>query len=208
MLKKRILLLLVLVSSFGLSAFENVEESYNRIFAQWVERRSDPSSTIEKMKDLLQELSRKNDTFEKLYWQAKIHLAMGQIFFYNEQEKESLTYLEASIEIGGKALEKRDDSDAWRILSEAGSFIMIQKGLPYIIANSGRINDQAQKAYDLDPTNVRAALILAQGLINAPALFGGNKRKGRSWVDDLSKERNLSFEDRYFVNLTMEELSQ
>ena len=73
---------------------------------------------------------------------------------------------------------------------------MLQKGLPYIIQNSGKINDYALKSLEIDSMNSKAHIIVAAGLINAPPIFGGDIKKGISIlknliIDEDDKEASL-----------------
>lgn len=201
MLKKlliTVLFIMFLFPSFSLTS-EQIAEGYDAIFTGWIEGRSSSPMTINRLQDLRDSISDLPEGSEKYYWEARVSLALGQIFFYQEDENQSLEYLQQSKDFASKALGYSKNSENWRLLSEAGSFIMVQKGVGYIIANSSIVQEDAEEALRLDDRNARASLIIAQGLINAPAIFGGDKKKGMAMMDELADRPLLSTEDRFFI---------
>lgn len=119
-----------------------------------------------------------------------IDLYRGQVFFYEDEKKESISYLETSIENANRAKQIKETSESFRVLSEAGSYLMLQKGVPYIIKNSKAVNENALKALTLDKDNNRASIIVANGLINAPKLFGGNIKEGLNMLLNLDMSQS------------------
>ncbi|MBI9103103.1 MAG: hypothetical protein JEY99_11870 [Spirochaetales bacterium] len=86
-------------------------------------------------------------------------------------------------------------AEAYRVNADALAEIMLFKGVPYIIKNGGKVQELAEKSLANDPGNPDAAVIYAQGRINAPRLFGGNRNEGISILSDLWLNRldgNLS----------------
>lgn len=67
---------------------------------------------------------------------------------------------------------------AYQVLSDIRTKFMLLKGVPYIIANSGAIEDLAKKALALQPGDAISTIIIAFGKINAPGLFGGDPDLG------------------------------
>jgi len=194
--------------SAGLPAFSTgeAERLYNEIMLSWIEGEKNDFQTFSRFRDLESELENLADPVMEHYWLARVNLAVGQIRFYREEEVLSLTALEKSRDLARRAAEGGVGADALRIQSDAGSFIMVQKGVGYIIANSGEVRDLAEESLSLDEGNVRAALIVAQGLINAPAIFGGNKRKGMTDLLALSRRPGLSPEDYFFLLMGLAEV--
>ena len=132
--------------------------------------------------------------------------ALHYEFLFDEKTESSLNELEACQELITKSLSYGDFSDGWRVMSEAGSYIMLQKGLGYIIANSKDVEKQAEKSVELESDNARALLIVAQGLINAPAIFGGNKKKGMAMMETLNLRRDIIDEDQYFIQMALSDV--
>ncbi|MBN2657377.1 MAG: hypothetical protein JXR86_09975 [Spirochaetales bacterium] len=199
---------ILLFLSSGLFAMTALEarRKYDGIMSSWIEGRRNDLQALAEFGNLERELDSLGDSVQKTYWIARVSLAVGQIRYYRDEEELSLDALEKSRDLAGEAAAGGAGAGAWRIQSEAGSLIMIQKGVGYIITHSGRVQEQAEKALSLDSGNVRAALIVAQGLINAPALFGGNRRKGLADLEALSLRTGLSPEERFFVLMALGEI--
>lgn len=143
-------------------------------------------------------------TYDTLYNRSLINLYRGLLYFYNEEKEKSITYLERAIEYGERANKLKEASDNWRVISEAGSYLMLQKGVPYIIKHSKTVNDNALKALSLDRNNYKAAIIVANGLINAPKLFGGDKKKGIAILEGLTTEnstKEIQFSKLYSLSV-------
>jgi len=113
------------------------------------------------------------------------YLLMGRAYLADENSKTSIEFFEKSIDFATRANKKKESSDNYRVISEAGSYIMLQKGIPYIIKNSKDINDQALRSLELDKDNIRSSIIVANGLINAPKFFGGDINQGISILESL-----------------------
>lgn len=199
------MLLTISLSLFAFTA-EEARREYDKVMLAWIDGSRNDFQILSDLGNLESDIAAITDSAERQYWTARVNLAIGQIRFYREEEKLSLDALEKSREEARLAAEGGAGADAWRIQADAGSFIMIQKGVGYIIANSGKVQDQAEKALEMDNSNVRASLIVAQGLINAPAIFGGNKRKGFAEMEALTRKPGLDPEDRFFILMGMGEI--
>lgn len=209
MFKSKTLFLLLIVPffSFSLPAFstEEAEGEYKKIMELWISGEKSYRLVLDALADLEKRLDRLTANSTEFYWKARTLLAAGQISYYHDRKEGSIEILEKSRGFAVRAIDSGAGSDAWRILSEAGSYIMIQKGVGYIIANSADIQEQAERCLEMDRGNVRAGLIVAQGLVNAPALFGGNKKKGISDLEELNRRFGLSVEDQFFLALALGE---
>ena len=181
----------------------DLSDSFENAVMSWINEEMTEERTIVELNMLDSKLNQLINEKDMLYWKAKTALLRGQILFQLEQPEESIIELEKSKVLAMDAMEFEETDDLWRIISDAGSIIMLQKGVGYIIANSGKVQEQAEKALEMNPDNARAGLIVAQGLMNAPALFGGNKRKGLEQLQMLSKRTDLSEEDRYFIMMSL-----
>ncbi len=139
---------------------------------------------------------KENESFDYSYGKSIINFYKGQVYFYDDEKKDSIKYLELAILYAEKANSIKETSDNWRIISESGSYMMLQKGITYIIKNSKAVNDNALKALELDNNNHRASIIVANGFINAPKLFGGDINRGINILMELNLN-NVSREVRF-----------
>lgn len=88
-------------------------------------------------------------------------------------------------------LRAADPAAGLALQSEARSRLMLVRGLPYAIRNAPKTEKLARAALDVDPTNTHALLVLAQGKINAPRLFGGDVDLGIATLTQLSMNPNI-----------------
>lgn len=72
---------------------------------------------------------------------------------------------------------------ALSLRSEARSRLMLIRGIPYTIRNAGKTERIARDALEIEPDNALALLVLAQGKINAPGIFGGDVDFGISCLE-------------------------
>jgi hypothetical protein len=209
MYKMKLRLLSLLMAFLSLSAFslsaDEAEREYLHLMERWIRGEENDTLILNGFSNLENKLDNLVPSNNRFYWKSRVLLITGQIHFYEGREDDSLETLEKSREWAFRSIESGGGSDSWRILSEAGSYIMIQKGVGYIIANSADIQEQAERSLELDGANARAGLIVAQGLVNAPALFGGNKKKGIADLEALNRRSGLSMEDRFFLSLALAE---
>ena len=75
--------------------------------------------------------------------------------------------------------------------SEARSRLMLIRGIAYAIRNAPRTERLARASLEVDPTNTFALLVLAQGKINAPRLFGGDVDFGIEKLSEVSTNRDI-----------------
>lgn len=152
----------------------------------------------ENLNTLSSETSEASD-FKNLYLHSKIMLLRGIIIAQTGNVNESVLTLLTAQSAAEKALELKTDADCYRILGEAGSAIMLQKGVPYIITHGGKVEKYIDKAIELDPQNIRAGVLKAQSLINKPFIFGGNVKKGINLLSELEATGSSIKADRFFV---------
>lgn len=181
------------------------QEDYENVFLSWIEGNSGSAPVLARLEELYRDAENISSLPDRLYRQARISLALGQLYYFEEKGEQSLPWLEKSRSLAEELIGRDSRADAWRIMSDAGSFLMIQKGVGYIISNSPKVQEQAEKALEIDGTNARAGLIIAQGLMNAPALFGGDKKKGISDMEALSRRSDLNGEDRFYILMALAE---
>jgi hypothetical protein len=206
MIKKMIIILLIVIAP-QLYAAEpgNLSGEYHELIDSWLNDEIESDHVSSEINLLEAELLKKSETWENLYWLARISLIQGQIHYENKEKELSLEALDRSQKFLNQSLAIHEHSDSWRIMSEVSSLIMIQKGFIYIIFNFSKSQDQAKASLELDPNNTRASLTIAQFLINAPGIAGGNLKKGIKLLEEQSLRKDLIDEDQFFIFLTLSE---
>jgi len=101
---------------------------------------------------------------------------------------------------------------AYLLEAEARAEIMLFKGVGFIIKNGSLVQELAEKTLELDPDNPEALVIYAQGRINAPRLFGGNRKEGLEVLERLWQRRpggregpEMSIQQAYRVAVSLGE---
>lgn len=179
---------------------------FNKTVYSWLNEDTGPAETLNKIDLLELEIDKEEMNLQTYYWKSKISLIRGQVYYALEMDRESENQMESSISMAEKSMNYGEYSDGWRLQADAGSYLMLFKGVGYIIANLEKIQANAKRALELDPGNVRASLIIAQRLIKAPALFGGNKKNGLLILENINEREDISKEDRYYIMLALSEV--
>lgn len=148
------------------------------------------------------DLNLENETLST-YEKSLFYLYKGQVLFLEKNKKESILSLEKAITEIELALSKENKSDYWRVMSEAESYIMLQKGVTYIIKNSKNVDAHAKKALELNPNNIKASIIVSGGLINAPSIFGGDIDKGIDLLLLSTKQESITKEENFNVLISL-----
>lgn len=198
-MKKIILFIFILSIYMPVFANSDIQDKITPIINSWLNNNMSNTQFIEEI-DFL------NKNMDDPKNKSLLHLYTGQAYFELEDKKKSITELETAINFANNALSNGEDSKQFRILAEAGSLIMLQKGLSYIIKNSGKVNSYAQKAVELNSDNTKAKFIIAQGLINAPKLFGGDFDKGLKDLIEILNTPTISEEEKFYINITLSEI--
>lgn len=171
----------------------------------WINGEIDSELLFDEMSGLEAILEREDESWENLYWRSRIAIVRGRIHYEREDEQSSLIELKRTQELAQESIDVQDNSDSWRIMSEASSLIMLQRGIGYTILNFSKGQHQYRRSLELDPDNARASLLHAQFLCNAPGLFGGNPEEGIKVLRDLSIRADLIKEDRFSILLALSE---
>lgn len=148
----------------------------------------------------LEELIRNLKAEEDSYYQQ---LNLGRFLFLAGEKEASLQLLEPLYKELQLYAEREESSLAYLLAAEAGSLVMVQKGVTYIIRNSKRVDRLAKRSLELNPGQVGAELIVLSGLINAPKLFGGDRERGMKGLRDLLNRGDLTNLERYEVLNTL-----
>jgi tetratricopeptide (TPR) repeat protein len=184
---------------------ENGIDGYHELVDSWMNDEISSEALIEGIGVFEDTLMAEDDAWENLYWLSRIALIRGQIYYETADKKASLAELEMSHRLIEESIAMHEHSDSWRIMSEASSLIMIQRGLPYIILNFRKGQKQAAKSLELDPDNARSHLIVAQFLTHAPRIAGGNMKKGLKILQVQASRGDLIDEDKFLLLLTLSE---
>lgn len=182
-----------------------VADEYHRLVDSWSNGETDSGVLMEEIGVLEDALIAGGSTWESLYWLARIAFIRGKIHFESGDKEASLAELDRSHQLIRESIGIHDNSDSWRIMSEASSLIMMQRGIAYIILNYAKSWKQAERSLELDPHNARAHLIVAQFLTNAPRIAGGDMKKGIALLRDQSSRSDLIDEDRFLLLLALSE---
>ncbi|MGL1891049.1 MAG: hypothetical protein OCD02_05445 [Spirochaetaceae bacterium] len=195
MIKKILILLSILtITLFEVFPSESFLDKTSPIVDKWLSSNITDLDFISEIENLEKNIDFDDNSGKSI---SKLYIGLG--YFQAGNKKLSLKALAKGQEYSELALNKKQTSENWRVNAEIGSYIMLQKGVTYIIKNSGKVNKSAQNALDLNPRNARAALIVAQGLINAPALFGGDIKEGIKTLEELTKRNDINKEDLFFI---------
>lgn len=203
-----LILSVLLISPVSAEDITVFSENYHNLYSKWMNGDLDSPGLLEAMNDLERQLTSEPENWETLYWRSRAALVRGQVYLEEKNEELSLIDLFKSQELSMESINMRNNSDSWRLMADAGSAIMLQKGLGYIIKNSSKVQEYAETALELDPMNARASLVIAQYLTNAPAIAGGNKKEGIELLRELSQRNNLNKEDSYYIYLSLSESLQ
>ena len=185
-----------------------VAEGYHGLVDSWINGEIESEALMDEIGILEDTLARAGSTWDNLYWLARIALIRGQIHYERGDKEASLLELDKSHVLIRESISVQDHSDSWRIMSEASSLIMVQKGFAFIILNFSKSRKQAERSLELDPRNARAHLIIAQFLTNAPRIAGGNLKKGIAVLRDQASRNDLISEDEFLLLLTLSEALQ
>lgn len=208
---KKILLILIL-SGFAITAASasdsktEIDKNVLGDFALWVNHEIDDSVLLDNLIAYDFILSEMETSWWSLYWKAKIAIIQGQIYHELGEKEKSIEQLEKSLEFARESISISERSDTWRIMSEASSLIMLQKGMIYILANFSNAQEQANIALEIDKNNSRASLVIARFLCSAPAIAGGNLSEGIAIMDSLLLKDDLSELDRFLILKSLSEI--
>ncbi len=136
---------------------------------------------------------------DKYYWQAQIHLLLGEMAETREDKKIAEKRYSESQKLIKKALEyNENDSDSVRLLGVTYIKLMKYKSVFYRMTNSSKTKELSKKAIELDPKNYQAQIALSMYYIYTPKSVGGDIDKAIEGLNNalLSEdyyERFLAF---------------
>ncbi len=173
-------------SSFELA--ENTEPIQPRIYQSFVNSIvSKKSSPLDTMYKELENMYSKNPSNVIVYWKAYL-LYYKSIYYIKISDKNNS---ELSITAGIKLLAelKRKNSDDYALLALLQGFsTQFQSGIM-----AGKISSQREKnvkrALELDPSNIRAYYVYANGDFYTPVQYGGGKKAEEYLIKALALEK-------------------
>lgn len=124
-------------------------------------------------------------------------ILLGKFLYIAGDSDRSLAILEPLYRELQKRLNLEESAELYSNTSEVGTYIMIQKGVRFIISNSSKVNTYAEQALEMNPNLIKAEIIILNGLINAPKLFGGDKKKGVSGLKNILKRGDITNLEKY-----------
>jgi tetratricopeptide (TPR) repeat protein len=124
---------------------------------------------------------------------------MGLSFQVEGKKNEAAAFYEQGIAWAEESLARRPTSEGYRLL---GTNISLLCGArrSYALAHFGGIEENADRAIDLDPQNLGAHYLIAAKYVAAPWPFG-NVRKGASLLEEITRKNIADMEREDLFNL-------
>jgi tetratricopeptide (TPR) repeat protein len=135
---------------------------------------------------------------------SRCEYLMGLSFQIEGKKNEAAAFYEQGIAWAEESLTWRPTSEGYRLL---GTNISLLCGArrSYALSHFSRIEENANKAIDLDPQNLTAYYLIAAKYVVAPWPFG-NVRKGASLLEEIIRQNIevMEQEDRFNLYLMLE----
>ena len=135
---------------------------------------------------------------------SRCEYLMGLSFQIEGKKNEAAAFYEQGIAWVEESLGRQSTSEGYRLL---GANISLLCGIrrSYALSNFGRIEENANKAIDLDPQNLTAYYLIAAKYVVAPWPFG-NVRKGASLLEEITRKNigDMEREDLFNLYLMLE----
>lgn len=142
-----------------------------------------------------------SDPADSAYWQARALYVAGVAERGLDAPKAAQARFEESRKLAESSLAARESSDAWRLIADNVSQLMLVNGILYTITTGRTIRIDAEKALALQPGNPKAQLTLALWFLNAPGFAGGSVPKALESLGRLRLRADLEDEDRFAVRV-------
>jgi tetratricopeptide (TPR) repeat protein len=140
------------------------------------------------------------DIAARLYWQAEVQYLLGFVERSDGRPDQAQRRFERGRDLLLSSLQRRESSQAYRLLADTYAQLLILNGLLYKMSYGPKVREMAEAALRLDPTDAKARLTLALFYKNAPAIAGGSRAKSLELLHSLEKERELARVDRFSLN--------
>ncbi|MDR1399377.1 MAG: hypothetical protein LBJ41_05600 [Treponema sp.] len=130
---------------------------------------------------------------------SRCEYLMGLSFQIEGKKNEAAAFYEQGIAWAEESLARLPTSEGYRLL---GTNISLLCGVrhSYALSNYGRIEENANKAINMDPQNLAAYYLIAAKYVVAPWPFG-NVRKGVSLLEEITRQNIELMEKEDLFNL-------
>jgi tetratricopeptide (TPR) repeat protein len=142
---------------------------------------------------------------ERMFTGTELYLAlsrceylMGITFRVEGRNSEAAAYFEQGIAYAEESIDLRPTSEGYRLLGTNISFLCAVRS-SYGLRNFGKIEENANRALELDPQNLAARYLIAAQYIAAPWPIG-NLRRGLALLDDITRQNYLSMDKEELFN--------
>jgi len=135
---------------------------------------------------------------------SRCEYLMGLSFRVEGRNSEAAAYFEQGIAWAEDSLELRLTSEGYRLLGVNITFLC-EVRRSYGLKNFGKIEENANKALELDPHNLAARYLIAAFYVAASWPIG-NARKGLTLLEEITGQNYLSMdkEDQFTLYLMLE----
>jgi len=135
---------------------------------------------------------------------SRCEYLMGISFRVEGRNNESAAFFEQGIVWAEESITIRPTSEGYRLLGVNISFLCEVRP-SFGLRNIGRIEENANKALELDPSNLMAQYLIASKYIIAPWPYG-NVRRGAALLEEITRQNYLSMdrEDLFSLYLMLE----
>ena len=185
--------LIFVLSLFEIAAESSWQDEMKEAEVHFINGRYDAATAV--VDRLLSDRASEGRTWATLIKNGNANLWKGRIALELGDEAGAERFLLAAIEAAGMMREEEGRGEdpirmsSYLLEAEARAELMLFKGVGVIIKNGPLVQELAEKTLEIDPMNPEALVIYAQGRINAPRLFGGNRKEGIQVLEDLWSRR-------------------
>lgn len=170
--------LLLIMQKTEAKVFDSVSDStlnniQGKIYNAFVSDISKQTSTLEKLKEQLIEIDKSNQNRTVMYWRA--YLQFYSTILHSQTGKKDQA--KAEVELGMEILNNLSNksSEEFTLLARLESIALQFAGM-HMMSLSKSMNDNIQRALQLDKNNLRANFVFGAIDYYTPPAFGGGKK--------------------------------
>ena len=146
-----------------------------------------------------QEIERTMSGIDKYFALSRCEYLMGITFKAAGRDNEAAAFFEQGIVWAEESLAICPTSEGYQLLGTNISFLC-EVRRSYGLRNVGKIDENANKALELDPDNLMALHLIASKYITAPWPYG-NVRKGVAILEEITRQNYMDLEDEDMFGL-------